>query len=250
MKLRTFYLQLAFGVALGVVACSGRGPFSLGSDLLTTPPPPSGGAGASGGTPPVVAGMGGMSGGSDTGGSAGAVTPPMGGMGAVDAGTDPAPVWIEPAELGEPCGEGVAYCVAGLFCDLPDVVCTGQGGICAAVPTTCPTECVEVCACDGQRYCNACQAQQAGVDSGDAGQCDTEIRCGAWLGVVCPEGYFCDYGPNLTCGGQQRGRCTLHPSTTLCEQNMDDAVCGCNGQLYDNECYANAGGTDRADTCP
>lgn len=64
-------------------------------------------------------------------------------------------------------GEAGAQCPPDQFCHFaPDAFCGGgdQTGICQPKPQGCTADCPGVCGCDGKFYCNACSAQQAGVD--------------------------------------------------------------------------------------
>jgi hypothetical protein len=67
------------------------------------------------------------------------------------------------------CG-GLAgsVCATDEWCDYPDsaVACGGDDstGVCMKKPGGCPTDCPGVCGCDGNFYCNACDASAAGVD--------------------------------------------------------------------------------------
>ncbi len=51
-------------------------------------------------------------------------------------------------------------------------------------PTGCDDDCPGVCGCDGQFYCNACNAQQAGTDVSDSDACKEDFWStleGIWL---------------------------------------------------------------------
>ncbi|MGE5186489.1 MAG: Kazal-type serine protease inhibitor family protein [Acidobacteriota bacterium] len=63
--------------------------------------------------------------------------------------------------------------------------------------------------------------------------------CGGFLGALCDDGYFCDYGAG-SCGADDRsGVCK--PIPAVCEQSVMP-VCGCDGQTYTNACEANMAG--------
>jgi hypothetical protein len=67
-------------------------------------------------------------------------------------------------------------CGADAFCRYDDGgFCGGSdaSGVCLPRPDTCAEDCSEVCGCDGQIYCNACQAQMAGVDVSSSTACLT-----------------------------------------------------------------------------
>ncbi|WP_437595553.1 hypothetical protein [Sorangium sp. So ce590] len=63
-------------------------------------------------------------------------------------------------------GRSGGICGAEEYCDFPDDSCGtfDSEGQCSARPGGCPADCPGVCGCDGQFYCNACGAHQAGVD--------------------------------------------------------------------------------------
>jgi hypothetical protein len=65
------------------------------------------------------------------------------------------------------CGQPGAACTGSEWCAYDLVGSCGREahtGACRARPTSCTGECPVVCGCDGQIYCNACQAQLAGSD--------------------------------------------------------------------------------------
>jgi hypothetical protein len=67
--------------------------------------------------------------------------------------------------------------------------------------------------------------------------------CGGLLGLVCFEGYYCDW-PADDCGAADAtGVCRPEPAE--CAPGGAD-VCGCDGQAYDNACAAAQAGTDVA----
>ena len=64
------------------------------------------------------------------------------------------------------CG-GIAgkQCADGYWCDYPPGCgLLDQLGTCKPKPEGCFTDCPGVCACDGQTYCNECEANKAGAD--------------------------------------------------------------------------------------
>ncbi|HEV8547547.1 MAG TPA: Kazal-type serine protease inhibitor domain-containing protein [Polyangiaceae bacterium] len=94
---------------------------------------------------------------------------------------------------------------------------------------------------------------QAGTgSSGSSGSGGTSggATCGGLQGAGCPDGQFCDFPPDTSCGAaDQPGTCT--PTPELCPQYID-YVCGCNGVTYSNGCAANMLGTSVAfkGSCP
>ena len=142
------YVGCAFCIVLGWAVIAPLGCSMCGgaeaADCST-------GAGGSGGT----AGAGGTGG---TGGTAGAAGNPG------DASSDV-------------CG-GIASlrCTDPntTFCDYPDQMACGAGdatGVCTPRPDSCSKDCPGVCGCDGKRYCNACEANRAGIDVQPMGTC-------------------------------------------------------------------------------
>jgi hypothetical protein len=70
----------------------------------------------------------------------------------------------QPASCGGFTG---AICDDNQYCDYPDEAMCGAGdqtGACQPKPEVCADDCPGVCGCDGQTYCNACKAAQAGSD--------------------------------------------------------------------------------------
>jgi len=63
-------------------------------------------------------------------------------------------------------GPGNIACPEDQFCSRPDGVCDPLSlGICADVPSDCPSVVDPVCGCDGVTYSNSCYADVAGVGS-------------------------------------------------------------------------------------
>jgi hypothetical protein len=139
-------------------------------------------------------------------------------------------------------------CAAGLFCyERRPGTCPGpeHAGACARRPPFCAENCEPLCGCDGQTYCNACLAHQAGVDVAHNGACDP----GAALcrsDADCASGQFCETPPGA-CG--KKGLCRARPQ--MCTE-IFKPVCGCDHKTYSNECAAEGAGmsvaTDGA--CP
>jgi len=73
---------------------------------------------------------------------------------------------------GETCGgTGDPPCGQDEFCDLPEGAnCAGEG-TCQPRPEGCPEDCMGVCGCDQQFYCNTCMANAAGVEVSDDTSC-------------------------------------------------------------------------------
>jgi len=128
-------------------------------------------------------------------------------------------------------------CAGGLYCSKAPGNCAGKG-VCARPPTACPDVWLPVCACGGVTYSNACDAAAAGANIQYNGEC--RLEC---LGnFVCGAGEYCAK-PDGACSAT--GLCTTRPE--VCTTHIDP-VCGCDGQTYQNACWAaNSGVSVRHD---
>ena len=174
-----------------------------------------GGGAGSGGT---SVGGGAGSGGTNTGGAAGAGGTSAGGTGGTGGATD--------GGTGTVCGgKQGKQCAKSEYCDFVPDSCgyADQTGTCEKRPTLCPDSCPGVCGCDGQFYCNSCDAAVAGVDvtgdkscmdagaSGDAGvgsTCTTDVQCLQGLKCCYPCGQA---GCKNQCMKPVNGSCPLFP---------------------------------------
>ncbi|WP_437729865.1 hypothetical protein [Sorangium sp. So ce1335] len=112
---------------------------------------------ACGGSVDIPSGSGGADGAGGAGGASGITSSTSGGGGT-------------PVACGARSG---GTCGADEYCDFPDDSCAtfDTVGQCAGRPGVCPADCPGVCGCDGTFYCNACSAQQAGVDVSTSTAC-------------------------------------------------------------------------------
>jgi hypothetical protein len=204
-----------FGALSSIAGCIIDGPIGGGE------------GGADSGTAANAGGGGPGSSGSGDGGS-----PGSGGSGAGGGSGGPC------GGLNGPACEAGFYCVFTTSCANPDAP-----GVCQPIPDACDLDCPGVCGCDGQSYCNACIAAQAGQDvipdewcapPGDA--------CGGFSPIPCPGGQYCDFPDAHQCGVLDGGgACKDIPDA--CPQDCP-GVCGCDSQFYCNACIAAQAGVD------
>jgi len=101
-----------------------------------------------------------------------------------------------------------------------------------------------VCGCDGTTYDNDCERLEAEVAARHLGDCRPE-SCGGFRGQSCPTGKVCSLE---SCSPEATGLC--QPLPTTC-QDVGQAVCGCDGQTYRNDCLRLLAGVARSSgSCP
>ncbi|MBW2459424.1 MAG: hypothetical protein JRI68_33335 [Deltaproteobacteria bacterium] len=103
-------------------------------------------------------------------------------------GTDP------PTE--QLCGAGHPPCPPYQYCEFPGQICVGQG-VCTTKPTECDDDCPGICGCDGEVYCNECEAKANGTDGAEFGcdLSDVEYAVAAWPGGPSPGAYQINVQP-------------------------------------------------------
>jgi hypothetical protein len=179
------------------------------------------------------------------------------------------------------CSSPVVRCTTSLQgCPVGDICIAqacGEDGVC--VPDVeCPALGAPACDCNGQTYESACLAARVGLAVAHAGACEERacvvdgqsrpnsslwqapdgcnvcscadgtvicssrscVQCGGALESPCASDEYCSF-PDLGCGSQSTGYCRLRPQGSC--QIEASSVCGCDGNRYDNYCYAAAAGT-------
>lgn len=121
-------------------------------------------------------------------------------------------------------------CASGSYCDFEALGCGGPG-TCLPRPDACTDDCPGVCSCDGETFCNACDAHVEGQSVAHLGSCGeptceaqdarAEGECALFLGYVW-DGESCRGIGGCTCVGSDCD--TLSPSMEECEGLH--AVCG------------------------
>lgn len=148
------------------------------------------------------------------------------------------------------CQSASPQCAADADCAANEVCVNGACQVAPQCTTDADCGADEICGPTGQ--CDPiemvppqCQADTdcSAREVCDSGACVPEF-CGGLLGEVCPETHYCDYDESVgtACGiADGTGSCRLRPE--VCNTGIQP-VCGCDGMQYNNECEANAAGTD------
>jgi len=137
---------------------------------------------------------------------------------------------------GTPCVAD-ADCADVCYCDWGAVCGVGHGecrlridGACGAGP---------VCGCDGRTYESYCAASASAVPIEYAGACGTHCQLGDER-LVCAPGLFCDVG-GWRCDQKEPGAwgtCVAVPADpATCVPYNAVPICGCDGKVYENDCY-------------
>jgi hypothetical protein len=125
-----------------------------------------------------------------------------------------------------------AQCNSLQFCDTEASGTCGGKGVCTSrgVNLLCAANQPAVCGCDGKTYPGGCYAHKAGTSVASDGACPVKCQTNADCGNL----QYCKKADGK-CGGS--GTCEARGITLFCVQTVDP-VCGCDGQTYNNGCYA------------
>ncbi len=159
------------------------------------------------------------------------------------------------ATVGECAGTkctslGTFACGSGSYCQFSEGTCPTElppavDGVCAPLTTGCGKNLEPVCGCNGVTYSNPCLAAAGGTNLLHHGSCETPDpptsgSCGGIAGIKCSSKEWCDFGTSASCGrDDSMGTCKPRPSA--CDP-IRATVCGCDGKIYDNACYAEMAG--------
>jgi len=125
------------------------------------------------------------------------------------------------------------------FCHFPDGVCGSGDGYCDTIPEVCSQEHNPVCGCDKNTYTNMCDAFSVGISVNYEGPCKSQTQC--TNDTQCGSEEYCNFG-GVECSGF--GTCEGVPS--ICTLQYDP-VCGCDGEVYNNNCDAASNGVSSTD---
>jgi|GEM_PF-7107800 len=149
---------------------------------------------------------------------------------------------IPTLDEGDMCGGQIrGVCADGLYCDYPDNECGAADvpGLCQRRPDACTQIFEPVCACGAiGTFPNACEAAAAGFDQAPCGFPPPGEFCGGPDDVQCPSGKSCDLSFYRSCGPELSGECVFKEARTC--TTIYDPVCGCDGELYPNDCLRRA----------
>lgn len=151
-----------------------------------------------------------------------------------------------PDEDGLCGGPEKLTCFSGFLCQYPQLSCGSSDdfGTCIKQPSECRPQSAPICGCDGSTYINSCEALKKGVTLFANRSCRDFVMneaglCGGAESIPCQDGLFCKF-PQGSCGGSNKfGRCTSLAFECPIEPGY---VCGCDGETYQNSCYADAAG--------
>ena len=144
------------------------------------------------------------------------------------------------------CG-GIAgvICDDGEYCKFDVGSCgdSDQSGVCEAIPDACDAVFDPVCGCDGVTYGNECEAAAAGASLMASGECETGDGCTSH--DDCARGQFCILAVG-DCLLDEPGAGTCFEAALVSCSNVENSVCGCDGETYLNGCVANVAGVSVA----
>ena len=127
-------------------------------------------------------------------------------------------------------------CLQDQYCQKKVGDCQGEGS-CIDRPTSCLDVYDPVCGCDCITYSNSCTAASYGVNVEYFGEC----RVGeCMVNEDCLPDDYCQKEDN-SCEGQ--GLCSHRPLNC---SRIFRPVCGCDGEIYRNSCFAAAEGVNIA----
>ena len=135
-----------------------------------------------------------------------------------------------PCQVDDDCA-AVAYCDWGYGCEATQGECR--------LRSVAPCVSGNFCGCDGVTYSDSCTASAARVPLEYSGACGSHCILGDDR-LVCAADSFCDI-PGWQCdqkGAGTWGNCVAVPDDPAsCVPYLPIPICGCDGVVYQNDCY-------------